>query len=106
MLPLYYTSGSWNEELVTCLKANVISQGSHNPCTPGVQVLITAVEHLLEGDDGNKMNSSELVWMTVVMVVATAAKLALYLFCRTFKSEIVHAYSLVSSCRHSALSGL
>lgn len=62
--------------------------------TLGVQVLITAVEHLLEGDDGNKMNSSELVWMTVVMVVATAAKLALYLFCRTFKSEIVHAYSL------------
>ena len=59
-------------------------------------MLITAVEQLLEGDPGHKMDSGELVWLSVVMGIATVAKLALFLFCRTFKSEIVHAYSLVS----------
>lgn len=58
-------------------------------------MLITAVEQLLEGDTGHKMNSGELVWLSVVMGVATATKLALFLFCRTFKSGIVQAYSQV-----------
>lgn len=62
--------------------------------TLGMQVLITAVEQLMEGDPGRKMNSGELVWLSVVMGIATVAKLALFIFCRTFKSEIVHAYSL------------
>ncbi|KAG0576481.1 hypothetical protein KC19_5G083500 [Ceratodon purpureus] len=62
--------------------------------TLGMQVVITATEQLLEGDQGRKMDSGEIVWLTVVMGIATAAKLALFLFCRTFKSEIVHAYSL------------
>jgi len=59
-------------------------------------VFITAVEQLLEGDTAHKMNSGELVWLSVVMGIATAAKLALFLFCRSFKSPIVQAYSQVS----------
>lgn len=58
-------------------------------------MLITAAEQLMEGDTGHKMSSYELVWLTVVMGIATACKFALFIYCRTFKSEIVHAYSLV-----------
>lgn len=74
-------------------------KSTHASSIPGMQVLIAAVEQLLEGDSGRKMDSGELVWLSVVMGIATAAKLALFLFCRTFKSEIVHAYSLVRVCR-------
>jgi cation diffusion facilitator family transporter len=61
--------------------------------TLGFQVFITAVEQLMEGNTAHKMNSGELVWLSVVMGIATAAKLALFLFCRTFESPIVQAYS-------------
>lgn len=59
-------------------------------------MFVTAVEQLLEGDTAHKMDSRELVWLSVVMGIATAAKLALFLFCRMFQSEIVQAYSQVS----------
>lgn len=58
-------------------------------------MLITAAEQLMEGDTGHKMSSNELVWLTVVMGIATACKFALFIYCRSFESEIVHAYSLV-----------
>lgn len=76
-----------------------MQKSTHVSSIPGMQVLITAVEQLLEGNQGHKMDSGELLWLSVVMGIATATKLALFLFCRTFKSEIVHAYSLVSICR-------
>lgn len=64
-------------------------------------MFITAVEQLMEGNTAHKMNLGELVWLSVVMGIATAAKLALFVFCRTFKSPIVQAYSQVNVCRWS-----
>ncbi|CAM6010272.1 unnamed protein product [Sphagnum balticum] len=62
--------------------------------TLGMQVLVTAGEQLVEGKTGPKMNSGELTWLIAVMSVAIIAKGALYFYCRSFKSQIVHAYSL------------
>jgi uncharacterized membrane protein YphA (DoxX/SURF4 family) len=62
----------------------------------GMQVLVTAGEQLVEGKTSPKMNSGELTWLIAVMSVAIIAKGALYFYCRSFKSQIVHAYSLVN----------
>jgi uncharacterized membrane protein YphA (DoxX/SURF4 family) len=62
----------------------------------GMQVLVTAGEQLVEGKTRTKMNSGELTWLIAVMSVAIIAKGALYFYCRSFKSQIVHAYSLVN----------
>ncbi len=59
-------------------------------------MLVTAGEQLVEGKTGPKMNSGELTWLIAVMSVAIIAKGALYFYCRSFKSQIVHAYSLVN----------
>ncbi len=58
-------------------------------------MLVTAGEQLVEGTTRPKMNSGELTWLIAVMSVAIIAKGALYFYCRSFKSQIVHAYSLV-----------
>jgi hypothetical protein len=62
----------------------------------GMQVLVTAGEQLVEGKPRPKMNGGELTWLIAVMSVAIIAKGALYFYCHSFKSQIVHAYSLVN----------
>ncbi|CAK9237560.1 unnamed protein product [Sphagnum troendelagicum] len=61
--------------------------------TLGMQVLLTAVQELFEGDTGHKMSNAETTWLTVVMGTAIVSKICLYLYCCNFKSDIVQAYA-------------
>ncbi|KAL3678818.1 hypothetical protein R1sor_021774 [Riccia sorocarpa] len=62
--------------------------------TLGVQVLITGVEQLMEGDSGSPWTSAERNWLMGIMGIAIVVKLGLYIYCRTFEDEIVLAYSM------------
>lgn len=61
--------------------------------TLGFQVLIQAVEQLLKNEPVDKMTSEQLIWLCVVMGMATTVKLALFLYCRSSRNEIVRAYA-------------
>lgn len=61
--------------------------------TLGFQVLIVAVRQLIEDKGSTKMSYSELEWLYIIMSSATGVKLALWLYCRTSRSEIVRAYA-------------
>ncbi|KAL7596672.1 hypothetical protein Lser_V15G29211 [Lactuca serriola] len=61
--------------------------------TLGFQVLIQAVEQLIENQPPEKMTSLQLLWLYVIMLTATIVKLALWLYCRSSGNEIVRAYA-------------
>ncbi|KAJ8436772.1 hypothetical protein Cgig2_032000 [Carnegiea gigantea] len=61
--------------------------------TLGFQVLIQAVEQLIKNEPMDKMTSEQLIWLCVVMGMATIVKLALFLYCRSSRNEIVRAYA-------------
>lgn len=61
----------------------------------GFQVLIQAVEQLVTDDPTEKMSSSQLVWLYVIMIFATVVKLALWFYCRSSGNKIVRAYAKV-----------
>ncbi|OEL32353.1 Metal tolerance protein 3 [Dichanthelium oligosanthes] len=61
--------------------------------TLGFQVLITAVEQLVENKPGEKMTSEQLIWLYSIMLSATAVKLALWLYCKSSGNSIVRAYA-------------
>ncbi|KAI3716517.1 hypothetical protein L1987_67439 [Smallanthus sonchifolius] len=61
--------------------------------TLGFQVLIQAVEQLIEDKPAEKMSSLQLLWLYVIMLTATIVKLALWLYCRSSGNEIVRAYA-------------
>ncbi|KAL9316440.1 hypothetical protein ACSQ67_017441 [Phaseolus vulgaris] len=61
--------------------------------TLGFQVLITAVEQLIENSPPEKMSNDQLVWLYSVMIFATLVKLALWLYCRSSGNKIVRAYA-------------
>lgn len=61
--------------------------------TLGFQVLIQAVEQLIKNKPMDKMTSEELTWLCAVMGMATIVKLALFLYCRSSRNEIVRAYA-------------
>ncbi|KAL6966316.1 putative metal tolerance protein C3, partial [Sarracenia purpurea var. burkii] len=61
--------------------------------TLGFQVLILAVEQLIEDKSSDKMSFDQLVWLFTIMISATAVKLALWLYCRSSRNEIVRAYA-------------
>jgi hypothetical protein len=67
----------------------------------GMQVLLTAVQELFEGDTGHKMSNAETTWLTVVMGTAIVSKTCLYLYCCNFKSDIVQAYATVTWFHYS-----
>ncbi|KAL6998687.1 putative metal tolerance protein C3, partial [Sarracenia purpurea var. burkii] len=58
-------------------------------------VLILAVEQLIEDKSSDKMSFDQLVWLFKIMISATAVKLALWLYCRSSRNEIVRAYAKV-----------
>lgn len=62
----------------------------------GFQVLVQAVEQLIENDPKPKMTSTQLIWLYSIMLSATVVKLALWLYCRTSGNDIVRAYAKVS----------
>uniref|UniRef100_A0A0A9CZN2 Uncharacterized protein n=1 Tax=Arundo donax TaxID=35708 RepID=A0A0A9CZN2_ARUDO len=61
--------------------------------TLGFQVLVQAVEQLVENKPGEKMTSEQLIWLYSIMLSATAVKLALWLYCRSSGNSIVRAYA-------------
>ncbi|KAL5206949.1 hypothetical protein ABZP36_031384 [Zizania latifolia] len=61
--------------------------------TLGFQVLIQAIEQLVENKPGGKMTLDQLTWLYSIMLSATAVKLALYLYCRSSGNSIVRAYA-------------
>lgn len=61
--------------------------------TLGFQVLIQAVEQLIENKPPEKMSSLQLLWLYVIMITATIVKLVLWLYCRSSGNEIVRAYA-------------
>ncbi|XP_030458434.2 metal tolerance protein 4-like [Syzygium oleosum] len=61
--------------------------------TLGFQVLIQAVEELVEDEASEKMSSSQLAWLYSIMLSATVVKLALWIYCRSSPNDIVRAYA-------------
>ncbi|XP_057781056.1 metal tolerance protein 4-like [Salvia miltiorrhiza] len=61
--------------------------------TLGFQVLVQAVEQLVEATPAAKMTADQLVWLYSIMLSATAVKLALWFYCRSSGNKIVRAYA-------------
>ncbi|KAG2675103.1 hypothetical protein I3843_13G149300 [Carya illinoinensis] len=61
--------------------------------TLGFQILIQAVEQLVEGKGSEDMSSNQMIWMCIIMISATVVKLALWMYCRNSGNEIVRAYA-------------
>ncbi|XP_052186304.1 metal tolerance protein 4-like [Diospyros lotus] len=61
--------------------------------TLGFQVLVQAVEQLVEDKPSEKMTSNQLLWLYTIMISATVVKLALWLYCKASRNEIVRAYA-------------
>ncbi|OIS96500.1 PREDICTED: metal tolerance protein 4-like [Nicotiana attenuata] len=61
--------------------------------TLGFQVLIQAVEQLVENKPTEKMTLNQLAWLYSIMLTATVVKLALWLYCRSSGNNIVRAYA-------------
>ncbi|KAK8958425.1 Metal tolerance protein 4 [Platanthera guangdongensis] len=61
--------------------------------TLGFQVLIQALEQLIENKPSEKMSSIQLIWLYAIMLSATVVKLALWIYCRTSGNKIVRAYA-------------
>ncbi|CAL5056050.1 unnamed protein product [Urochloa decumbens] len=61
--------------------------------TLGFQVLVKAIEQLVENKPGEKMTSEQLIWLYSIMLSATAVKLALWLYCKSSGNSIVRAYA-------------
>lgn len=61
--------------------------------TLGFQVLIQAVEQLVENKNIEKMNVDQLIWLYTIMITATVVKLALWFYCRNSGNKIVRAYA-------------
>ncbi|CAN4094838.1 unnamed protein product [Withania somnifera] len=61
--------------------------------TLGFQVLIQAVEQLVENRPPEKMTLNQLAWLYSIMLTATVVKLALWLYCRSSGNDIVRAYA-------------
>ncbi|KAG0592746.1 hypothetical protein KC19_1G277800 [Ceratodon purpureus] len=59
----------------------------------GLQVLLTGVQELIEGDSTYSLDNRERVWLITVMSTVILSKLGLFLYCRTFRSEIVQTYA-------------
>ncbi|XP_047158024.1 metal tolerance protein 4-like [Vigna umbellata] len=61
--------------------------------TLGFQVLITAVQKLIENSPSEIMSPEQIIWLYSIMLFATAVKLVLWLYCRNSANKIVRAYA-------------
>ncbi|XP_019164242.1 PREDICTED: metal tolerance protein 4-like [Ipomoea nil] len=61
--------------------------------TLGFQVLIQAVEKLIQHAPSDKMTSDQLAWLYSIMITATVVKLCLWIYCRSSGNDIVKAYA-------------
>ena len=63
--------------------------------TLGMQVLLTGVQQLIKGTTEYNLDNRARVWLVSVMSTVILSKLGLFLYCRTFRSEIVQTYAMV-----------
>ncbi|XP_022753534.1 metal tolerance protein 4-like [Durio zibethinus] len=61
--------------------------------TLGFQVLVQAIEQLIEDKPSEKMSSDQLVWLFTIMLSATVVKLGLWIYCKNSSNKIVRAYA-------------
>ncbi|CAA0825763.1 Putative metal tolerance protein C3 [Striga hermonthica] len=61
--------------------------------TLGFQVLVQAVEKLIEDKQTEKMTSNQMEWLFSIMLSATVAKLGLWIYCKSSGNKIVRAYA-------------
>ncbi|CAL0334759.1 unnamed protein product [Lupinus luteus] len=61
--------------------------------TLGFQVLITALEQLIENNPPERMTNEQLIWLYAIMLTATVVKFILWLYCRSSGNKIVRAYA-------------
>lgn len=61
----------------------------------GFQVLVQALEQLIEDIPSEKMTSEKLIWLYAIMLTATGVKLVLWFYCRSSGNTIVRAYAKV-----------
>ncbi|XP_020211820.1 metal tolerance protein 4 [Cajanus cajan] len=61
--------------------------------TLGFQVLITAVQQLIQNSPPEKMTAEQLIWLYSIMIFSTVVKLMLWLYCRSSGNKIVRAYA-------------
>ncbi|PKA65161.1 Metal tolerance protein 4 [Apostasia shenzhenica] len=61
--------------------------------TLGFQVLVEALEKLIQFKPTEKMSSAQVAWLYAIMLLATIVKLLLWLYCRTSGNKIVRAYA-------------
>ncbi|CAA7401299.1 unnamed protein product [Spirodela intermedia] len=61
--------------------------------TLGFQVLVRAVEQLIQDEPAKKMTGEQLIWLYSIMLTATVVKLALWIYCRSSGNKIVRAYA-------------
>ncbi|KAB1227920.1 Metal tolerance protein 4 [Morella rubra] len=61
--------------------------------TLGFQILLQAVEQLVENNPSEDLSSGQLIWMCVIMLFATLVKLVLWIYCKSSRNEIVRAYA-------------
>lgn len=61
--------------------------------TLGFQVLLQAVEKLIENEHSSKMSSTQVLWLYIIMLTATNVKFLLWIYCRSSGNKIVRAYA-------------
>ncbi|XP_020576252.1 metal tolerance protein 4-like [Phalaenopsis equestris] len=61
--------------------------------TLGFQILVQALEQLIANKPSEKMSPVQLIWLYSIMLSATVVKLALWLYCRQSRNNIVRAYA-------------
>ncbi|VFR02804.1 unnamed protein product [Cuscuta campestris] len=61
--------------------------------TLGFQVLVQAVEQLLESKPSESLSSDQLAWLYSIMITATLVKVCLWIYCRNSGNDIVRAYA-------------
>ncbi|CAK9164718.1 unnamed protein product [Ilex paraguariensis] len=57
------------------------------------QVLIQAVEELIQDEPPGKMTSDQLIWLYSIMITATVVKFCLWIYCKNSRNDIVRAYA-------------
>lgn len=62
--------------------------------TLGMQVMLTGIQELIEANSSYSLSTRERAWLISVMSTVILIKLGLFLYCRTFQSDIVRTYAM------------
>ncbi|KAL7104339.1 hypothetical protein ACP275_08G238300 [Erythranthe tilingii] len=68
--------------------------------TLGFEVFVQAVEQPIKDDPPEKMDSNQLLWLYIIMHIATGVKLVLWIYRRSSENDIVRAYAMVNLFPH------